>query len=217
MPAIERASIDLGEVLQDISVPDLSTAMADLSSAKAKEKEDLFAEKKRKGWDKSVEARCDFSPKPRLTRRAGLFFVSLWQKSLYGRTLTDIKSDDAMVDFFADNLAPFLNEVLGEKLHEGGWCIITTPRRRHKERNFATMTAELLAQKLGIPFYIDVCSCRNKQRMNAIFTVHVVPKEQNIICFDDFVTTGQTLQAMKRAFEPYHKNMFMAVGVNNKL
>jgi adenine/guanine phosphoribosyltransferase-like PRPP-binding protein len=53
--------------------------------------------------------------------------------------------------------------------------------------------------------------------VNAIFDVNVVPKEQNIICFDDFVTTGQTLAAMRRALEPFNKNLLFLSGINNKL
>ena len=74
-----------------------------------------------------------------------------------------------------------------------------------------------LAEQLHIPFYEDVCSCHTKQRMNAVFSVNVVPKEQNIICFDDFVTTGQTLHSMKVALVPYNKNLIFFAGINNKL
>ena len=91
-------ALDLDDLLQDIKVPDLSSALADFKTARAKVKEeDIFAEQKRKGWDKTVEARCDFTPRPRLTRRSGLFFLSYWQKSIYGRTLTEIKADDSIV------------------------------------------------------------------------------------------------------------------------
>ena len=214
----ERQPIDLSDLLQEVSVPSVSVALDDLRSTRRKEKDtDLFAEKKRKAWDKSVEARCDFTPKVRITRRSGLFFLSLWQKSLYGRTLTDIKADDSMVPFFADNLAPIITDVLGSQLRKGGWCIVTSPRRRHLVKNFATRISELLAAKLDVPFYPDVCSCRSKQRMNAIFDVHLVPDEPNIICFDDFVTTGQTMAAMRRAFSPYQKNFFQVTAINNKL
>lgn len=182
-----------------------------------KPKEGLFDEKKRKGWDKSVEARCDFTNKPRLTHRAGLYFISLWQKSVYGRTLTDIKGDDAMVDFFADSLAPLISDILGPDMAKGGWCVITTPKRRHLVKNFATRISEGLAARLQIPFYEDVCSCRTRQRMNAVFTVNLVPPEQNIICFDDFVTTGNTLRSMANALAPYGKNIVNLVGINNKL
>ena len=213
-----RTPIDMSELLSEIEVPDLSGAQLALKEIQAKRQEtDLFAEKQRKGWDKTVEARCDFTPCPRLTRRSGLFFLSYWQKSVYGRTLTEIKADDGMVPFFATTIATFIHDVIGPDLSKASWAIITTPKRRHLVKNFATRISESIAKQLGISFYEDVCTCRTKQRVGAIFDVHVVPKEQNIICFDDFVTTGQTLQAMKRALEPFNKNLLFFSGINNKL
>ena len=208
----------MGDLLSEIEVPDMGSAQLALQDIQAKSKDvDLFAEQKRKGWDKTVEARCDFTPRPRLTRRSGLYFLSFWQKSVYGRTLTEIKADDSMVPFFADTMASYISEVIGPALSKGDWCIITTPKRRHLVKNFATRISEEIAARLSIPFYEDVCSCRTKQRVDAIFDVNVVPKEQNIICFDDFVTTGQTLQAMQRALEPYNRNLLFFSGINNKL
>ena len=213
-----RTPIDMGDLLSEIEVPDMGSAQLALQDIQAKSKDvDLFAEQKRKGWDKTVEARCDFTPRPRLTRRSGLYFLSYWQKSVYGRTLTEIKADDTMVPFFSCTIASYISEVIGPQLSKGDWCIITTPKRRHLVKNFATRISEDMARRLNIPFYEDVCSCRSKQRVDAIFDVNVVPKEQNIICFDDFVTTGQTLQAMKRALEPYSKNLLFFSGINNKL
>ena len=195
----QRTPLDMADILSEITVPDLGSALSDFREAKKTDKADLFAEQKRKGWDKTVEAR------------------SLWQKSLFGRTLTDIKGDDSMVGFFADELAPVIKDILGTQLASGDWCIITTPKRRHTTKNFATRISERLAEQLHIPFYEDVCSCHTKQRMNAVFTVNVIPKEQNIICFDDFVTTGQTLHSMKVALEPHKKNLIFFAGINNKL
>ena len=213
-----RTPIDMGDLLSEIEVPDIGSAQLALQDIqKNNEPQDLFAEQKRKGWDKTVEARCDFTPRPRLTRRSGLFFLSYWQKSVYGRTLTEVKADDSMVQFFAGTMVSFVSELLGPALSKGNWCIITTPKRRHLVKNFATRISEQIAAQLHIPFYEDACSCRSKQRVNAIFDVNVVPKEQNIICFDDFVTTGQTLAAMQRALEPYNKNLLFLSGINNKL
>ena len=219
---MKHTALDMGDVLKEIERPDLGRVLADLHGPDTplrpkKVKEGLFDEKKRKGWDKTVEARCDFTNKPRLTHRAGLYFISLWQKSVYGRTLTDIKGDDGMVAFFADSMAKLITEVLGPDLKDGGWCIITTPKRRHLVKNFATRISEDIAARLGIPFYEDVCSCRTRQRMNAVFTVNVVPKEKNVICFDDFVTTGNTLRSMKVALDKYNKTMLFFSGINNKL
>lgn len=178
---------------------------------------DIFGEHKRHAWDKSTEARCDFTYQLRLTRRSEVNFISIWKKSLYGRTLTDIKGDPAMVGRFAESIAPVICETLGSNLAHGGWCIITSPKRRHLARNFATMVSEKIGELLGIPFYEDVAMCRTKQRMNAVFTLNYLPQEPNIIVFDDFVTTGQTLHSMKQLLQPLGKNLVFFSGINNKL
>jgi hypothetical protein len=110
---MKHTALDMGDVLKEIERPDLGRVLADLHGPDTplrpkKVKEGLFDEKKRKGWDKTVEARCDFTHKPRLVHRAGLYFISLWQKSVYGKTLTEIKGDDSMVEFFAENITKLI-------------------------------------------------------------------------------------------------------------
>lgn len=146
------------------------------------------------------------------TRR---FFLAVWKRSVYGKTLTEIKADDAMIPKVAGATAALLADVLGNNLAAGGWAIITTPKRRHLQRNFASLVADRIASLLGIPFYEDVALCRSKQRVNATFTMNG-PSEQNIIVFDDFVTTGQTMLSMKRLFQPTSKNLVFIAGINNK-
>lgn len=210
--------IDLDEILSDISVPDLSCPLDLKQIESSPQGKDIFVEQKRHAWDHSIEARCDFSRKVRITRRADVFFISLWQKSLYGRTLTDIKGDEEMVPFFAENMAPLMADILGKSLQKGDWCIVTTPKRRHLVRNFATSISLRIAELLAIPFYEDVAFCHSKQRLGAVFTLNVLPKEQNCIVFDDFVTTGSTLKAMKNLLEgEHHKNCVFFTGINNKL
>lgn len=217
MKIVERNAIDMDEFLTEISVPDLSLPLSLSSTETSHEPKDIFAIDKRKAWDKSVEARCDFSRKVRLTRRGDVFFISLWQKSLYGRTLTDIKGDDAMVDFFADNIVPLIQEILGYDLQSGQWCIVTTPKRRHLVKNFATRISEQIAKQLNIPFYEDVAFCHSKQRIGAVFTLNNLPTEPNCIVFDDFVTTGSTLKAMRTLLTEHHKNCVFFTGINNKI
>ena len=206
------------DILQD--VPE-SVALASLLVETEKEAtpqvKDLFAVQQRKSWDKSVEARCDFTYKLRLTRRSDVNFISIWQKSIMGRTLTDIKGDPNMVGFFADSICPVIREMIGYNLSLGQWCVVTSPKRRHKEKNFATLISERIGQKLAIPFYEDVAFCHTKQRINAVFELNVLPVEPNIIVFDDFVTTGQTLAGMKKLLQPLGKNLVFFTGVNNKL
>lgn len=202
----------LDEVLGEIqSPPDICL------DVQPKEQADIFKIEQRKSWDKSEEARCDFSYKLRLTRRASTNFITIWQKSVFGRTLTDIKSDDAMISFFVENLAPVIRECVGYHLTDGSWAIVTSPMRRHKERNFATLIAEGLAAELAIPFYFDCAHCRSKQRVGAVFDANNIPSEPNVIVFDDFVTTGSTLLAMKNLLQSLGKNCVFFAGINNKL
>ena len=217
----------LEEILQEIQQPQsVSTvtdgislpSMPDLSlDVSVKEQKDIFALEQRKSWDKSVEARCDFTYKLRLTRRASTNFITIWQKSVFGKTLTEIKSDDDMIPFFVESLVPVIRECIGYHICDGSWAIVTTPMRRHKDRNFATLVSEGLAKELGIPFYFDCAHCRSKQRVGAIFDPNNLPKEPNVIVFDDFVTTGSTLLAMKNLLQEHGKNPVFFAGINNKL
>lgn len=196
---------------------ELSSLLIETQVEATPQVKDLFAVQQRKSWDKSQEARCDFNYKLRLTRRSNVNFISIWQKSILGRTLTDIKSDPDMVAFFADSICPVIREMVGYNLSLGQWCVVTSPKRRHKEKNFATLISERLGQMLEIPFYEDVAFCHTKQRVNAVFELNVLPVEPNIIVFDDFVTTGQTLAGMKHLLQPLGKNLVFFTGVNNKL
>lgn len=205
---------NMADIMEQINVsplPDISL------SDSMKEGDNLFSDKSRKAWDKSVEARCDFQFHLRLTRRASTSFISIWQKSVFGRTLTEIKSDESMVSYFSEHLYPVIQEIIGYQLQHGDWAIVTTPMRRHKERNFASSIAAKLAEILNIPFYFDCAHCRNRQRVNAVFDANNIPRERNVIVFDDFVTTGSTLLAMKNLLQAHNKNTIFFCGINNQM
>lgn len=220
--SVREGAIALDEVLNDIELPSLDVPDLDASSFSRDESKDLFAEKKRAAWKdvQQAEARCDFAPnKVRISYRNPQFgIISLWKKSLYGRTLTDIKSDDAMVDKFAEGMNTLIRQILGHSLSNGDWCIVTSPKRRHKTRNFASLIAAQLGSLLGIPFYEDIAECHSKHRVGAVFTFGAEPpKERNIIVFDDFVTTGATMISMKNLLEPLGYNLVFFTGINNKI
>lgn len=220
--SVREGAIALDDVLNDIEVPSLDVPDLDASSFSRDESKDLFAEKKRAAWKdvQQAEARCDFAPnKVRISYRNPAFgIISLWKKSLYGRTLTDIKSDDAMVDKFAEGMNTLIRQILGHSLASGDWCIVTSPKRRHKTRNFASLIAAQLGSLLGIPFYEDIAECHSKHRVGAVFTFGAEPpKERNIIVFDDFVTTGATMISMKNLLEPLGYNLVFFTGINNKI
>ena len=165
-----------------------------------------------------AEARCDFAPnRMRITNRGGVFFITLRKKSVYGRTLTDIKGDDDMVGYFADNITPLIRSVLGSFLSPDDFAVVTTPKRRHKERNFATLIAMRIAEMLGLPFFEDCAFAPSKHRVGTVFTANNIPPQRNIIVFDDFVTTGQTLVSMQNLLVSLGKNCSFFAGINNKL
>ena len=218
---VRKGAISLDEVLNDIEVPSLEAPDLDTSFVCDKSK-DLFAEKKRAAWKdvQQTEARCDFAPnKVRISYRNPQFgIISLWKKSVYGRTLTDIKADPDMVEFFAVNVAKLVGQILGSSLSLGDWAIVTSPKRRHKERNFASLISARLGSLLGIPFYEDVAECHSKHRVGAVFTFGAEPpKERNIIVFDDFVTSGATMISMRELLLPLGYNLVFFTGINNKL
>ena len=67
---------DIKAVTDSITLPTMTDLSLDTS---VKEKRNIFALDQRKSWDKSVEARCDFTYKLRLTRRASTNFITIWQ------------------------------------------------------------------------------------------------------------------------------------------
>lgn len=213
------AGIDLSDILTDIPAPRVEVPALDDRAGGMEPATDIFSVQNRRAWHEKdkAEARCDFTRKVRLTRRGGVFFHSLWQKSVFGRTLTEIKSDGDMVAKFADETAELIQDILGTDLDKGGWAVVTSPKRRHLVQNFSTRVCERMAQELHIPFYEDVALCRNKQRVNAVYDLNVLPQEPNLICFDDFVTTGSTLGSMDRLLKPLGKNVIYFAGINNIL
>lgn len=220
--SVREGAIALDEVLKDIEVPSLDVPDLDASFVPSAQSKDLFAEKKRAAWKdvQQAEARCDFAPnKVRISYRNPQFgIISLWKKSLYGRTLTDIKSDPDMIEKFAEGMNTFIRQILGHSLTSGDWCIITSPKRRHKERNFASLISARLADLLGIRFYEDLAECHSRHRVGAVFTFgKEPPAERNIIVFDDFVTTGATMISMKNLLEPLGYNLVFFTGINNKI
>lgn len=201
------------DILDDIRVPDVSVPL--FTSAAPR---NIFEPASRRAWNAGAadEARCDFAPnKVRVSPRSGLWFVSLWKRSVKGRTLRDVKADDSMVEVFAVNVAGLIREVLGGFLREGGFALVTTPARRHKERNFAELTAKRIAGILDIGFYPECAVARSRMRVGAVFDANNIPHERNVIVFDDIVTTGQTLAAMHSLLRDHGKNCLFFAGINN--
>ncbi len=103
-----------------------------------------------------------------------------------------------MVGLFAENLVDYITRYLGGSLSEGGWCLATTPRRRHAAGfHFSTEVSRAAAEKLGIPFREDIVTAKNRTRVNAVFRLEKDPGEHNVILYDDKENT--VTQKMFRA------------------
>lgn len=215
-PSIEQGP-SISESLESISTASLSDILQSMD--RHPEYRDIFAEASRKAWhaDSADLARCDLSEEhPHLFPKVGLRVIANWKRTAKGMTLAEIKESDANIPLFANRLSELIASVLGKHLTSGGYAIVTTPRRRHKERNFACLVAEAIGQRLQIPYVPDVAFAHNRQRINAEFTIGTIPREPNLIVFDDFVTTGSTMGAMNSLLAPLGKNLFFITGVDNQ-
>lgn len=219
---VRSGALDLNDLLNDVVVPQSVAPDFDIldNPDPDHKSSDLFEDKKRAAWSHEIEPRCDFSPnKVRISFRNPEFgIISLWKRSVYGKTLSEIKEDPDMVQFFIKGMSTLIKKIIGKNLDNADWCIVTAPKRRHKERNFASMISAGLAEIFKIRFYEDLAVCRTRQRVGAVFNLAFEPpKEHNVIVFDDFVTTGSTMISMRNLFYPLGYNLIFFTGINNKL
>ena len=121
---------------------------------------------------------------------------------------TDIKSDPDMVGKFAVGMNTLIRQIPATSLATGDWCIVTSPKRRHKERNFASLISAQLATLLGVNFYEDLAECHSKHRVGAALypRQRATDRARNIIVFDDFVTTAQRC-SMRDLLQPLGYNL----------
>lgn len=171
--------------------------------------------KKRSGWNAasdSKESVCDMVENIAWHPKRDFSFISCFKQSEEGFPLSVIKSNFDNVRLFSESATNVIRRALGMR-NISDWAIITTPKRRHKEMNFAESCIVDIAKKIGIHCYLDAISAKNRQRINPQFKLEVDIKEHNIIVFDDILTTGATLDGVNKLFPD--KNCFFVVGINN--
>lgn len=167
----------------------------------------------RRAWHSvsKEESRCDMLEHVQIYRRKELSFISFYKKSKEGIPLSEIKVEKN-VELFADKVVDIIYTLLQMRNIED-LAIITTPKRRHKEKNFSEMVTSNVAKEIGMKFYPDAVSAKNRNRIRPQFTVEKDIKEKNLIIFDDILTTGSTLHAMNALFPD--KNIVYIIGINN--
>lgn len=160
--------------------------------------------------DKDV-ARCNLVENVQFHFRGKGAYVSSYHRTAEGVPLTEIKQPD-MVGMFADSAVKILTHLIGLKCTDD-ICIITTPRRRHSEWNFADEVCRAISERTGVHYEPDVVTCRTRKRINPEFKLEKMPSQSIIILYDDIVTTGATLCAMQDLFAS--KNLICVIGICN--
>jgi phosphoribosylpyrophosphate synthetase len=170
---------------------------------------------KRNAWNKN-QSFCDMTEKLKIHKKGAFYYLSFWESSEEGKDLTEIKSDNTMIDFFAAKFIEIIPAIYGKNLKSGGFCIITSPKRRHKEHNFASEICKTVSKKLDIKFYEDLIECKNKARINPDFSLKYKFPEKNVLVLDDIITTGSTLTAIFLLLKD-DKNLHFIAGINNNV
>lgn len=169
-----------------------------------------------KSWART-EKYCDLKKKIRSHSLGDIILTSFYEVGKRGISIAEIKEKESNAGLFADNLCDYLICLAGDNLTKGGWCICTAPRRRHKDGfHFSTEICRLAAQKLNVPFYEDAFTAENRNRIEPEFHMVKNPKETNVILYDDIVTTGETLRAVRRLLLEAGHVVLLAVGIHNK-
>ena len=175
-------------------------------------KEDV---RKRTQWGKAKdyeEPVCNMVDTIEIHALRGYKYVHSFKTgSTEGTPISELKKPENAY-MFALKAKELITATIGLKQTKG-WCIITTPKRRHKEKNFASLVCEQLSQMLGIPFHEDVVEAKNRARIDPVFTLIKEVEEPNIIIYDDILTGGTTLYTTANLFPT--KNIFLVVGINN--
>ncbi len=158
------------------------------------------------------EAVCDLTLHQAMYNRADFSFLASFKKSAEGIALSEIKGDRNNVTLFAEAANRIIRNLLRLRSPDG-WCILTTPSRRHKDWNFAEAVCEELAAKTGCRFHRGFAVAKNRDRIKPQFTPLFQIEERNVILYDDIMTTGTSLRAMHDLLSG--KNIVSIVGINN--
>lgn len=196
--------------LELLDSDDLAFSMSDFGF-------DSSAEYRRRSSWKTLEKKCGLVSKVMLRSKCGFMYTSFYNTGKNGKTLEEIKGDESNIRPFADSLCDYLVKVLGEKLSDGGWCICTTPRRRHTEGlHFATEISRAAAADLGIPFYEDAITSGSRRRIEPVFELAGEIGQPNVILYDDIITTGSTLLESRRLLTDAGHNVFAIAAIRNQ-
>ena len=221
--AVKRTDIDLDTKKgREMALADNATQKADLDwdddilKAVAEEMDinlEDWGVEMRAGWGSDgIEAKSDMKQEVKVFFRKDFAFISSMKRSDEGQTLKEIKDNADNVQVFADGASDIINRLFNIS-NPVNWCIVCPPSRRHKENNFATNVCREISLDTGVEFIEEVFEAKNKGRVEPVFVMNKDIPKDNIILYDDILTTGQTIRACLQFLKD--KNVVVIVGVNN--
>lgn len=172
---------------------------------------DVFPGKSR--LKRGEENYSDLTPHPSLHRLGKIYYTSFYRRTRRGLSFSEIKQTEEVAHDFAEVVCGFLRCFLSSL---DGWCIITTPRRRHFEGfHFATSVCSQVSATLGIPFYEGAVQCVDRSRLSPYFLLLRPIREQRVIVLDDIITTGKTLTTTNELLSD-RDLVLNLIGINNR-
>ena len=223
--AVKRTDIDLDSKQgRELAIADNATAKANIvwdneNLETIQEHWDIKAEDWGIDYEKmpifggDSNASCDMIEKLSIHKKGNFYVTTIWRKSDDGELLQEIKNGEKYLTVFADKFTVIIKGILGENLQYGDYCIITAPKRRHKDNNFSSLVSQMVSERIRVRFYDDIITCKNKARISPEFKLEKNFPEKNVIVLDDIITTGSTLTAIYDLLK--NKNCFFLVGINN--
>lgn len=156
--------------------------------------------------------RCDFTDALRLHAKNDFLYYSLFRRTKEGVDFDTIKRSEDHALLMAACACKLIDRLL---FSLDGWCIITSPRRRHFEGfNFSEFVSGLISDTKHIPFYQGAVQCVTKDRLNPEFHLLREIPEKKVIVFDDIITTGKTLSATRNLLTD-KEQVICIVGIYN--
>lgn len=172
-------------------------------------------DRRRASWART-EKYCDLKRRIKQHFNGGMVISTLYETGKRGLPITAIKENPDNAPLFADNLVDYLEQAFGNNLAQGDWCIVTTPRRRHKEGfHFSTAISAKAAEMLKLPFYVDAFTAESRNRIEPTFNMEKNPAERNVLIYDDVITTGQTIRTVRQLLLDAGHVVFCVVGIRN--
>lgn len=179
----------------------------------------FFTEDRKQAAWQDVQKYCNLKKDIRTGKMGDKIITSFFRTGKNGIEIEKIKESRETAANIAVILSGFLLDTFGGELEASpNWALVTTPRRHHRDYHFATDICRQAAEALRIRFYPDLITTeQNSKRIRETpeFVMKNDPQEDNLILFDDIITTGITLGTTRDLLIDYGHIVYSVVAIKN--